>query len=307
MLCALIFTKLAYVGLDQPNHRSLHTKPVPRTGGLAIMLGVMLGWYQVSGITPWLVAIVLLITVSLMDDFLDIPVRWRFIVQCAVVALFLYWICPSLSIAMLVFLLVSLVWMTNLYNFMDGSNGLAGGMAAIGFMAYSLAAYQSNDFMLCALSGIIVVCSLAFLLFNFHPARIFMGDTGSIPLGFSVGALGVLGWLHEDWSMWFPILVFSPFIVDATVTLLKRAMRKEKIWQAHRSHYYQRVIQMGWSHRKTALYEYLLMTTTGLLALYLQNANWIAVTVGLCVALIIMSVLMLEIDAKWDRYQQSQR
>src|SRR5262249_47507440 len=103
----------------------------------------------------------------------------------------------------------------------------------------------------------------AFLVFNFHPARIFMGDAGSVPLGFLAAALGTTGWLQGHWAWWFPPLVFSPFIVDASVPLARRLARGDRVWRAHRDHYYQRLVQLGWGHRRTALAEYMLMLACG--------------------------------------------
>ena len=96
-----------------------------------------------------------------------------------------------------------------------------------------------------------------------------MGDAGSIPLGFLAATIGLTGWQHGNWPWWFFPLVFSPFIMDATITLLKRLIKKEKVWQAHRAHYYQRLVQSGFGHRFTALGEYVLMILCGLLGLWL--------------------------------------
>ena len=95
-----------------------------------------------------------------------------------------------------------------------------------------------------------------------------MGDAGSIPLGFLAAAIGILGNLVNAWPWWFPLLVFSPFIVDATVTLLKRTVSGKKIWVAHREHYYQRLVLLGWSHKKLAIAEYALMLACAASALY---------------------------------------
>ena len=95
-----------------------------------------------------------------------------------------------------------------------------------------------------------------------------MGDAGSIPLGFLAAAFGVWGWLQGYWPFWFPVLVFSPFVIDASATLLKRARRGEKLTEAHRDHYYQRLIRMGWGHRNTAVAEYMLMLAAGGSALW---------------------------------------
>ncbi|MCK4586830.1 MAG: glycosyl transferase, partial [Gammaproteobacteria bacterium] len=112
---------------------------------------------------------------------------------------------------------------------------------------------------------------------NFPPARIFMGDAGSIPLGLMVSAFSIWGILNEIFPVWLPLLTFSPFIVDATVTILRRLIQGEKIWHAHRSHYYQRMVLAGWGHKRTAYAEYLLMIacgSTSLVALQLGGHVW---------------------------------
>jgi len=194
---------------------------------------------------------------------------------------------------------LALTWMMNLYNFMDGSNGLAGGMALFGFGAYAIAAAAGQDVHLAILSASVMAASFAFLLFNFHPARIFLGDGGSIPLGFLAGIMGLLGWQRDVWPFWFPLFVFSPFIVDASVTLIKRILRREKLWQAHRSHYYQRLIQMGWSHRKTAIAEYCLMISVGGSAIYLARQPISTALLTFVAWLIIYFTIMRIIDRAW--------
>ncbi|HWP87522.1 MAG TPA: glycosyl transferase, partial [Burkholderiales bacterium] len=90
------------------------------------------------------------------------------------------------------------------------------------------------------------------------PARVFMGDVGAIPLGCLAAVLDLIGWQRGAWPWWFGIVIFSPFIADASLTLAKRLLRGVKVWRAHREHYYQRLIQSGWSHRKTAYAQYTL-------------------------------------------------
>src|SRR5207344_2645488 len=131
---------------------------------------------------------------------------------------------------------------------------------------YGLAAWLGGNVEIEVLAWSISAAAAGFLIFNFPPAKIFMGDVGSIPLGFLAGAIGVTGWQQGLWPLWFPLVVFAPFIVDATVTLARRVLRGEAVWQAHRSHYYQRIILTGWSHRRTALAEYALMAGGGCLA-----------------------------------------
>ena len=300
----LLKTRLVNIALDQPNQRSLHSNVIPRTGGLAIMVSVLAVWALMAQAWIWLVLPLFLVVVSLIDDMRELSVRWRLLAQLLACSIFVWFTVPDFAWWSMIFVVLAMTWMVNLYNFMDGSDGLAGGMALFGFGAYGVAAFLSNDMNFALMSGSIASAALAFLLFNFHPARIFMGDAGSVPLGFLAGSIGLYGWQHDLWPVWFPVMVFSPFIVDATATLLKRLLHGEKIWQAHRSHYYQMLVQMDWGHRKTALYEYGLMLAVGLSALMLRNAGLAVQTAGLLCWAGIFWGLMRTIDREWSNSER---
>jgi UDP-N-acetylmuramyl pentapeptide phosphotransferase/UDP-N-acetylglucosamine-1-phosphate transferase len=280
--------------LDHPNERSLHATPVPRTGGLAILAslaaGLLLelaraflagtrGEFQ-SGQSGWILSmLVLIVVISLWDDWTELPPGLRFVVHAVAAAgvtigggltidalglpglpvVQLGWLAAPLTI-------LCLMWMTNLYNFMDGMDGFAGGMTVMGFGFLGYLAWAGGDSFVAVLSLLTVGATGGFLIFNRPPARIFMGDAGSTLLGFLAGTLSVLEAHRGLFDLWVPILIFSPFIVDATTTLFRRLLRGEKIWQAHRQHYYQRLVLLGWSHRKTVLSEYCLMLACGLSA-----------------------------------------
>lgn len=252
--------------MDHPNVRSLHETPTPRVGGLGIMAGVAVAGVLLAdaSLAPVMLAAFTLAAMSVLDDVRGLPVALRFLAHfiAAVAAL----LALGLSGWSLLAGTLAVVWMTNLYNFMDGADGLAGGMSVIGFGALALAAWLGGEPGLTAFSAAIAAAALAFLRFNFPPAQIFMGDAGSIPLGFLAAALGILGAQQDLWPWLFPLLVFSPFIVDASVTLAKRGLRGEKIWQAHRSHYYQRAVLLGASHRQLAWAAYALMLASAALA-----------------------------------------
>lgn len=293
---------------DIPNERSLHDMPVPRIGGVALLAGVFSGWaLMVQSLTWWVILpLLLLFVVSLLDDMRGLSVRQRLPAHVAAAAL-LVWGSglagqyPLLSIVVL----FAVVWMTNLYNFMDGSDGLAGGMAFFGFTAYGLASLMSESVSgesFAMLNFSISAAALGFLYHNFHPAKVFMGDAGSIPLGFLAAAMGLWGWRLDYWPAWFPMLVFSPFIVDATVTLIKRSLRGAKVTEAHREHYYQRMVQMGWGHRNVALAEYALMFGVGVTALWMLRASlpWMTLLAWSC----IYGGLMIWIDLVWRAYQR---
>ena len=301
VLIGLLKTNLANIALDAPNHRSLHTTLTPRTGGLAIMLGVLIAFVLLGGLWTWVGIVAGFMLVSLMDDVRGLQVRWRLVIQLLLCVDFVWFFMPQQPWWVILFAVLALVWMTNLYNFMDGSDGLAGGMAVFGFGACALASYMVGNAQVTLMCGAIATSSLAFLLFNFHPAKIFMGDAGSIPLGFLAGAIGLYGWQHTLWPMWFPVLVFSPFILDATITLLKRALRREKLWQAHREHYYQRLIQLGWGHKKTAIAEYALMFSIAICALVMLKLSYLWVILLLLFWLFVYFYIMLKIDKLWEQ------
>jgi UDP-N-acetylmuramyl pentapeptide phosphotransferase/UDP-N-acetylglucosamine-1-phosphate transferase len=205
----------------------------------------------------------------------------------------------------LMLLVFAVAWMINLYNFMDGADGLAGGMAAIGFCAYAGAAGLAGNTLLAVMSLCVAAAAAAFLVFNFPPARIFMGDSGSIPLGFLAAALGLLGWRDGSWPLWFPLIVFAPFVVDASVTLARRALRGERFWQAHRSHYYQRLVLIGWSHRQLAIAEYGLMLV-GAVAAVLALHQTAPVQTVIFAALIALYLLAgLTVDRRWRARTQT--
>jgi UDP-N-acetylmuramyl pentapeptide phosphotransferase/UDP-N-acetylglucosamine-1-phosphate transferase len=197
--------------------------------------------------------------------------------------------------------MLALTWMTNLYNFMDGSDGLAGGMTMFGFFFYGVAAWLAGSTAFALANFSVAAAAAAFLVFNFHPARIFMGDAGAVPLGFLAGAFGIMGWLEHAWPWWFPALVFSPFIVDASATLARRLARRERVWEAHRDHYYQRVVQLGWGHRGTALAEYAVMAACGALALVALAlpVAWQAAILAASIA--VYGALIVAIGRAWRR------
>ncbi len=300
LLLSWLLRRRHVLPMDHPNARSLHASPTPRVGGLGIMAGVAVAGAGLADavLLPVMLGAFALAGVSLLDDVRGLPVGLRFLAHFVAAAGGL--VALGLSGWTLLAGTLAVVWMTNLYNFMDGADGLAGGMAAIGFGALALAAWLGDAPGLAALCAAIAAAALAFLRFNFPPARVFMGDAGSIPLGFLAATLGILGARQDVWPWLFPLLVFSPFIVDASVTLVRRALRGEKVWRAHRSHYYQRVVLLGASHRQLALAAYVLMLAMAGLAFALrsfpQHSAWLLILSAATYLLIFLAV-----DFRWRR------
>lgn len=267
-------TPLARALADQPNERSLHENPTPRVGGLGLMAGALgvAAWHGGAVLGGIAMAAGLVSLVSVVDDARSLPVALRLACHglgAVAVAVLVppEAASPAARLALGFAVALAIVWMANLFNFMDGADGLAGLMAAMGFGALAVAASRADAMPIAILAGALASASLAFLAFNFPPARVFMGDAGSVPLGFLAAALGWAGVREGAWPAWFPLLVFSPFIVDATVTLARRVAGGENFWRAHRSHYYQRLVLGGWSHRRLALASAALMAAAGASAL----------------------------------------
>ena len=305
LLEMVLRTTFFYSVKDIPNERSLHVKPVLRVGGLAIMLGVVLGCAMQERHVIWLVLppTLLLCAVSFIDDWRGLSAACRLLTHLVAACMFVFFsgfLAQGFLLGVL--LILAIIWMTNVFNFMDGADGLAGGMALIGFSTYGVVGLIHDDIPLALLNFTVAGASFAFLFYNFSPARVFMGDAGSIPLGFLAGVIGAIGWSRGHWPFWLPILVFSPFIVDASATLLNRVIRGDKITQAHKEHYYQRLIRMGWGHRKTAIVEYVFMVGAGCSAVWGATfSTWWQL--GLLVVWIAVYLVALSIiDVEWHNY-----
>jgi len=271
--------------MDVPNDRSLHEVPTPRGGGLSfvvVFLAAVAG-LAVAGLVPGHLALALgpggalVALTGWLDDRGHLPVRLRLAVQflAAAVAvaalggfdsLDLGWYTITMGMAGPILAAVGIVWMLNLYNFMDGIDGIAGveAVTTAAFAGLFLAWKGAPG--LAALCAVLAAAAAGFLLWNWPPAKIFMGDVGSGFLGYvfavmalaseKAGAVPVLAW----------VLLLGVFVLDTTVTLFLRLRRGETIWQAHRSHYFQRAVQAGLSHRSVTVWTGLLNLCLGALA-----------------------------------------
>lgn len=290
--------------LDQPNERSLHASPTPRTGGIAICTALVVGWIAallipagdtIPGQIVFGAAIVA--GVSILDDRYGLSQALRLLVQLGAALVLAHDgfviqgdLVPGLSISpglvAAAATVVMCLWLTNLYNFMDGMDGFAGGMAVIGFGTLAALGWGQGDALFAGAALAVSAAAAGYLWFNFPPARIFMGDSGSTTLGFLAAAFAVWGSRRGVAPVWLTMVVFSPFVVDATVTLLRRALRGEPVWRAHRSHYYQRLVQLGWGHRRTVLAEYAVMLICAASALALVDRGmalqWIVLMALAC-------------------------
>jgi UDP-N-acetylmuramyl pentapeptide phosphotransferase/UDP-N-acetylglucosamine-1-phosphate transferase len=283
--------------LDRPNARSLHARAVPRGAGLAIWAGWLAATIWMPGQKTWLFPLLAVIAVSLWDDRRGVHIAVRLAVQAAAAAVWVWLAAPSVQPVVAV---IAIVWMANLYNFMDGSDGLAGTMTIAGFGAYAAAALHAGIDE-AAIFITLAAATAPFLFQNAPPARVFLGDVGAVPLGFLVATFGLAGLSGGWWPFWFPLLAFLPFIADASVTLLYRLLRGARVWEAHREHFYQRLVQLGWGHARTLkLYGVLMLGTASSAVLALiwapRLGPWLIVGWSAVLALLYASI-----DYHWRR------
>ena len=299
---------------DVPNARSLHAQPVPRAGGYAIWAGFLPAalLYPPSfpgGLPGWLPAWLALVIVSGRDDVREVGVATRLAVH-ALAALWaataIAWTGPDLmrALAMLPAIALAIAWSENLYNFMDGTDGLAGTMGVIGFSTYGVAAIVTHDEVAAASAPAffaLAAATLPFLRVNLPRATMFLGDVGAVPLGFLAAAFGCAGVAGHMWPAWFAPLVFLPFLADATLTLARRIGRHERLWEGHRGHYYQRLAQMRAGHGGTLAAYGILMAGCAVTALVVlvqvPLLGWWALTAWL----IVVVMLFATIDYHWRK------
>ena len=255
--------------LDVPNERSSHDHPIPHVGGLAIvtltLLGTVVFWLQVPAwsatvLTTFIIGAGFLACAGLVDDLYGMSRRLRLLIHalCAlgVVLGIGFWhtvtlpLVGQLNLGWLG-LPITFIWitgLTNAYNFMDGMDGLAGGQAVVGGFAWILLGWVSNQYLVAALGMFVAASCLGFLGHNWPPARIFMGDVGSVFLGFTFAVVSVIAAQHHPALALSGVLVLWPFVFDTTFTLLSRLSHGENIFVAHRSHLYQRLLIVGHNH-----------------------------------------------------------
>jgi len=231
--------------IDHPGERRSHSVPTPRGGGLSIVIALLvaicvLAWrnpQQIVLIAGFGLGLVLVAGIGMVDDHRPLSPWLRLSVQAVAAALFALAVAGAwgdLLAALVAF--VAIMVLTNIWNFMDGINGIAASQATL--VATGLALLLGGSWAWIALA--LTAACLGFLPFNFPRARIFLGDVGSGALGFALAALLLMAWKHNDFPMPLFLLPLSAFLVDSGLTLLRRLLRGERWWTAHAQHAYQR-------------------------------------------------------------------
>jgi len=281
---------LRYKITDKPNHRKVHNKVMPRLGGLAIYLSFIIGLIISRQDSPYLWWIIfgstIIVITGVLDDKFTLPPRYKLIGQflAAIVAIrggfdlefinlpfggkleFGYFIIP-----------ITLLWIigiTNAINLIDGLDGLAAGVSAIALITLSIMAFIQGDIFVLTIALIILGSTLGFLLFNFYPAKIFMGDSGALFLGYMIAVLSLLGFKNVTFfSFVIPIIILGVPISDTFFAIIRRIINKQPISSPDRFHLHHRLLSSGLSHQQAVLVIYAIAIMFSLAAVLFSMAT----------------------------------
>lgn len=320
LVCVALFRQHAIRQkiIDIPSERSSHSVPTPRGGGL-VFVAVWSGFSilaVVAGLVAWtdlllvLPGAVFVAGIGFLDDLVSIKARWRFAVHfiaailLPVLMLFVFgkniFINPAMNI-LLIFFVVFAVWSVNLYNFMDGTDGLASTQALFVFITVGGIFWWYGIYSLSWLAFILSGAVGGFLVWNWPRAKIFMGDVGSGFLGYLVAAFFIIGYLVHGVPFFLGLIMYSLFLFDATLTLLRRFFAGEKWYLPHRLHAYQRLVQSGWSHQKL-LCAFILVNLLNALFVFLNLVYSSFLILLVTLNFIIVLALYLIIEKKRPMY-----
>jgi UDP-GlcNAc:undecaprenyl-phosphate GlcNAc-1-phosphate transferase len=302
---------------DIPNARSSHDRPKPRFGGIAIVgafvvtfAGLCLFEPAARAFIPLAAGALILFAAGIADDWKGLGVTTRLLVQCAaaVVAIATGTLLDHVSLPgghtihfgwfsypLTLFVFLASI---NFYNFVDGIDGLAAGGAFIAGGFFAAIALMVHQPALAAVAAIASASALGFLQYNFPPSRLFMGDGGSTFFGYCFAGLAITGArLDPGIPVFIPLLLLSSLYVDAALTIVRRLSRGERVFQPHRTHYYQRLLQLGFNHKQVTLVEYLIMVLLGVSAVLYMRAGGLFAPFALAAWLTLFTLAILKIGA----------
>lgn len=296
--------------VDKPNKRNVHKTPVPSLGGLAIIAGTAAGLIYLNLDYPFLfpviIGAIIIIVTGVLDDKFNVSAKIKFTLQlvAASVVVASGIMIKSIDLPFIggielgVFsYIISVLWIvgvTNSINLIDGLDGLAGGVAIIAISSIVVMAIidPGNHLFIISLSVLLIGSTLGFLCFNFHPAKIFMGDTGALFLGYSIAVISILGLFKSVtvFSLLIPIIILAVPIFDTVFAIIRRTLNKQKIYIADKGHLHHCLLAMGYSHRKTVLIVYGFSFFFGVCAILFTNTTLWASVLLFTVLLIVVEV-----------------
>ena len=291
---------------DKPNQRKVHSKIMPRLGGLAIFISFLIGLAFLRPQDEHLGAIIIgafiIIIIGVMDDMMELSAKVKFLGQIAAALIVVlngvqvdYINLPfggglELGILSIPLTILWIVGVTNAINLIDGLDGLAAGVSTIALITISAMAVVKGDIFVLSIAIILIGSTLGFLKYNFHPAKIFMGDTGALFLGFMIAVLSLLGFKNVTMlSLIVPVIILGVPISDTFFAIIRRIVNKKPLSAPDKSHLHHCMLRLGYSHRQTVLIIYAMAASFGLAAfIFSMSTVW-----G---AMLIVAILVLAIE-----------
>jgi UDP-N-acetylmuramyl pentapeptide phosphotransferase/UDP-N-acetylglucosamine-1-phosphate transferase len=264
--------------LDIPNNRSSHVTPKALMGGIAIIVSFIIGYMllysqetQLNTNTIYILLPALAISLlGLFDDIYNLSAKIRFSLQLLLsittILIINYRFNTSISVITITLSILAIIFLigtTNIYNFMDGIDGIAAGSGIIYAIFFAIAGNILNNDLVFYTSILLIPAQLGFLIFNFPPAKIFMGDVGSTFLGYIYATLTILLAINNPLFILVGTGIMFPFLFDGAFTIIKRFIQGKNIFEAHRDHFYQKLIKDGWSHKKVSFLYYFFELISG--------------------------------------------
>jgi UDP-GlcNAc:undecaprenyl-phosphate/decaprenyl-phosphate GlcNAc-1-phosphate transferase len=296
---------------DKPNQRKVHQSTMPRLGGLAIFISFIIGILILKPLNPAFIAIIIgssiIVITGICDDIYELSAKYKLIGQLA--AAFIVVFLGDLQVLFInlpfgghlefgylsiPFTILWIVGITNAINLIDGLDGLAAGVSSIALVTIAgMALIQGNLFVV-AVSTIVLMGTLGFLFYNFHPASIFMGDTGALFLGFIISVLSLLGYKNVTFiSFIIPVIILGVPISDTFFAILRRIINNQPLSAPDKSHLHHCLLRLGYTHRQTVLLIYAMAAFFGLVAVIYSQAR-----IGVSLFLICILILLMEFIAE---------
>ena len=305
---------------DQPNNRKVHQTTMPRLGGLAIFVSYLIGFLILMPESPYkypiLIGSFVIILTGFIDDMFEIAARWKLLGQI-IAALIVILNGVDIDFINLPFggqiefgvltIPLTIIWIvgiTNAINLIDGLDGLAAGVSSIALITISgMAIIMGNGFVV-AMGFILIGSTLGFLIYNFHPAKIFMGDTGALFLGYMIGVLSLLGFKNVAViSFIVPIIILGVPISDTFFAIIRRLVHKKPLGAPDKSHLHHCLLNLGYGHKTTVLIIYGISALFGVVAVVFSQATmWVSFIVVLALLLVI-ELLVEKIELVGKEYK----
>ncbi|WP_456273220.1 glycosyltransferase family 4 protein [Bacillus sp. AK031] len=306
---------------DSPNHRKVHQKIMPRLGGLAIFLSFILGVIILQPSNVYANAIiagaVIIVLTGALDDVFELSAKVKLLGQLIAALLVVVWGGAQVEFINLPFggqlefgymsIPLTIVWIvgvTNAVNLIDGLDGLAAGVSSIGLITISGMAVIMGDTFVAVMASLLLVSTLGFLFYNFHPAKIFMGDTGALFLGYMISVLALLGFKNITViSLIIPVIILGVPISDTFFAIIRRIVNKQPLSAPDKSHLHHCLLRMGYSHRQTVLIIYAIAALFGLAAVIFSQATFWGSIILIGVLLVALEIFVESIGLVGNNYQ----